>query len=129
MATHKSCRSRDFTVAAIQELNAFTDEAREAMDDAIEESAKFGRTQVRKNAQQLYGSGKYSRGWQYELERKRLRTSAKIYNGGKHMPLGHLLEHGHIMVNGQRWEPKKQHILPVADEVEDKLVRELEARI
>lgn len=118
-----------FAIAIQDILDDYSDEVAEASEEAVEETAKEARKELRRSSTSVFGSGKYARGWQYKVKKGRLSTSATVYNGGTHGSLTHLLENGHALRNGGRWEPPRKHIKPVNDEMQEEFVRKVKEKL
>lgn len=73
------------------------------------------------------GTGRYAKGWTYKVDQHRLYTEVIIYNKTPGLP--HLLEHGHLMRNGRRWTPKKQHIGPIEEQLVSQYEKEVLAKV
>ncbi len=108
-------------------MKILTDYADEISENADEVTVKMGRKGAaalrQESAADFGGTGRYAKGWTVQVDRHRLYTDVIIYNRTPGLP--HLLEHGHLMRNGRRWEPPKQHIEPI----EQKLVAEYEKEV
>lgn len=105
-------------------LDDYSDEIIEDLDDVAKKFAQKGAAALRaESSADFDGTGKYARGWTSYLEKHRLYTTAIIYNQTPGLP--HLLEHGHLMRNGLRWTPPKQHISPI----EERLVQQYETEV
>lgn len=70
--------------------------------------------------------GEYSKSWRVDVQAGRLATMVTVYSTKPGLP--HLLENGHALRNGGR-APAYVHIAPVADSIEDKFIKEVEARL
>lgn len=108
-------------------MKILTDYADEISENADEVTVKMGRKGAaalrQESAADFGGTGRYAKGWTVQVDRHRLYTDVIIYNRTPGLP--HLLEHGHLMRNGRRWTPPKQHIEPI----EQKLVTEYEKEV
>ena len=118
-----------FAIAIKDILDDYSEEVAEASEEAVIETAKEARKKLRQSSTAVYGSGKYSRGWQYKVTKKAGTTKATVYNGGKHGSLSHLLENGHALRNGGRWNPPRKHIQPVNDEMQEEFVRKVKDKL
>lgn len=70
--------------------------------------------------------GDYAKGWKVDIQAGRLATTVTVYHSTPGLP--HLLENGHALRQGGR-APAIPHIAPVADSIEEKFIKELEARL
>lgn len=120
---------KGFAIAVQDIIDEYSEEVAEASEEAVEETVKEARKKLRQSSTSVYGSGKYSRGWQYKISKKPTVTSATVYNGGKHGSLSHLLENGHALRNGGRWNPPRKHIQPVNDEMQEEFVRKVKNKL
>lgn len=121
----------DFAHELSDILDEYADECGEAVEEAVTEVTKEVRKKVRRNAVQLFGSGKYSRGWQYKIQKDQLdnAVTGTIYNGGTHGGLTQLLEKPHALRGGGRWNPPAKHIEPVEQEIDRELLAEVKNRL
>ena len=105
-------------------LEDYAGEITEEIPEITEKVGKVGVQALRNDSRANFkGTGRYAKGWNKQVERKRLWTDVTIYN--KTLPgLPHLLEHGHAKRGGGR-TPGKVHIAPV----EEKLVQNYEKEI
>lgn len=122
-------RVDDLELSVKEYLNDYFNEVSEISEEAVEETAKEARKKLRQSSTSVFGSGKYSRGWQYKKKKGVLTTGATVYNGGKHGSLSHLLENGHALRNGGRWDPPRKHIQPVNDEMQEEFVRKVKNKL
>lgn len=97
-----------------------SDATRQAVKEVAQESVK----KLKKTSPRRPKGGAYAKGWTYKLEAGTVDNSATVYGGKKTYPLAHLLEHGHLMRNGQRGG-QRIHIKPV----EGWAIAELERKI
>lgn len=112
----------DAAIAKI--LQDYGDEISENVDEIAVKIGRKGATALRQESAQTFGgSGRYAKGWTVTVERHRLYTTATIHNKTPGLP--HLLEHGHLMRNGRRWTPPKQHIEPVEKELVEQFQKEV----
>lgn len=76
-------------------------------------------------------TGEYAQGWTYKTEQTRTGTTATIYNTLPGLP--HLLEFGHVTLNGTGRtfprSPAHEHIAPVAEEVTETFEKEVLSRL
>ena len=102
-------------------LAEYGDDVNERMGEVVNKLAQKGAKQLRANSPVDNGapkSGSYAKGWRVEKDKAAARGllhSATIYNSQPGLP--HLLEHGHALRQGGRWEPNTEHIKPVEDEL------------
>lgn len=104
-------------------LEDYAGEITQNIDEITEKVAKEGVKAVKSGAKAKFKGNKYWKGWAVEVERKRLWTTATIYN--KKLPgLPHLLEHGHAQRGGGR-VAGRAHIEPVEKTIIEKYEREI----
>lgn len=124
MARAKKTPLEKLDQAIMKILNDYADEISENADEVTVKMGRKGAAALRQeSAADFGGTGRYARGWAVQVDRHRLYTDVIIYNRTPGLP--HLLEHGHLMRNGRRWTPPKQHIEPI----EQKLVTEYEKEV
>ena len=93
--------------------NGYYPQVCEACFEVIPQVAKEAAQKLRKQSPKGQ-QGKYAKGWDYKVEKGRVRVGATVY--GKHgtYQLAHLLEHGHAKRNGGR-TAAIEHIKPVEE--------------
>lgn len=121
-----------FADAIKDALDKFQAQIDRAMPEALKETANETRKILRSTSPKGK-SGKYARGWQYELKTSRVGGgSLTIYNARP--GLTHLLENGHAVRNGTGRTfgsvPGEEHIAPANEqaqqEVLDTLIKVIE---
>lgn len=90
-------------------MNDYSDEAKEALDEAAKKAAEITKDQLRNTSP---GSGEYAKSWNVKNQSTRTNPSYIVHNV-KHYRLTHLLERGHMVANqfgtfGR--EPAQPHI-------------------
>lgn len=120
----------------VEQFRASIGKALQEYADSVTDDVKaLSRTFAQKGAQAVKnasastfgGTGKYARGWSYQMEETRLSAQGVIYN--KDAPgLPHLLEHGHANRGGGR-TPGRAHIAPVEAEIIDQFERAVKGSI
>ncbi|MDE5993729.1 MAG: HK97 gp10 family phage protein [Oscillospiraceae bacterium] len=75
---------------------SYTDDIKSELDEELERIGKDSLKEIRALSPKL--TGKYRRGWTYEIQRERGMIKVVIYN--KEYQLVHLLELGHLSKNG-----------------------------
>ena len=101
-----------------------SDYSTDIQNEIIEEATRIGK----EGAKQLkykspIRSGKYAKGWTTKVEKGFSEVVVTIYNK-KAYQLTHLLEHSHLLRNGQKSQPKV-HIYPVEQEA----IKEFELKV
>lgn len=108
-------------------MKEYSDDVTKNLDVITKKVGQKGAQALRNDSKASFkGTGKYAKGWTYQVERSRLSTSVIIYNKTPGLP--HLLEHGHAVVAGGRIAGRydgKVHIEPV----EKKLIVEYEREV
>lgn len=108
-------------------LEEYGEEVAEHLDEVTKDIGKKGAKALRSSSKGSFGgSGKYARGWTYEVEESRLGTTVTIYNRTPGLP--HLLENGHAKRGGGR-VPGRSHIAPVEAELIDAYEKEVASRL
>ena len=108
----------DLAKAIASELENYSEEAEEILEEEKEKAAIEAVQELRKNSPRRLG--KYARGWR----KKRIGKAWVIYNIAPTARLSHLLEKGHVKRDGGRVKAY-QHIKPV----EEKVIKELMNRV
>lgn len=116
-------------------LNEYHNECVAAMQESFKEVAKEGVKRLKQESPRNpkgKKSGAYANNWTYKLETKgRIKHGLIVYGKSPTYRLAHLLENGHALRQGGRWQPEKQHIHPVNqwmnDEVVDRIIQKMEA--
>ena len=108
-------------------LEEYGEEVAEHLDEVTKDIGKKGAKALRSSSSGSFGgSGKYARGWTYEVEESRLGTTVTIYNRTPGLP--HLLENGHAKRGGGR-VPGRSHIAPVEAELIETYEKEVASRL
>lgn len=108
-------------------LEEYGEEVAEHLDEVTKDIGKKGAKALRSSSSGSFGgSGKYARGWTYEVEESRLGTTVTLYNRTPGLP--HLLENGHAKRGGGR-VPGRSHIAPVEAELIDAYEKEVTSRL
>lgn len=108
-------------------LEEYGDEAVEALNESIEETAKESRKQIRKFNQGRRPWEHYPKGWTYKIKKGRLDIEGVVYNKD-HYQLTHLLEFGHAKRNGGR-TAAFPHIADVNDFAQKDVLERLERKL
>lgn len=107
-------------------LNEYVDDVDRASAECVRKISQKGALALRRVSP--WKSGKYAGGWTFKVEQKRLKAFGVIYNA-KRPGLAHLLEYGHVTINGTGRTyprtPAHEHIGPI----ETQLVNEFERQI
>lgn len=110
-------------------LTEYEDDVKGNMTEIITQSAKKGAQALRRASKQATEThtGDYYKGWTSQVNKGRLSTTAVIFNN--HPALPHLLEYGHVTRNGTGRTfpptPGREHIAPIAEEIEQTVVKEV----
>lgn len=115
-------------------LQDYTDEVGENLSRITEEIGKKGRQALRREskAKLKQHTGDYAKGWQLKVEKRRLVTTATLYND--HYSLPHLLEYAHDVKNRKGGPVIGQtkphpHIEPVEKELVETFEREVLSKL
>lgn len=115
-------------------LNEYTGEVGENLGRITEEMGKKGRQALRREskAKLKTHTGEYAKGWQLKVEKRRMKTTATLYND--HYSLPHLLEYSHEVKNrkggpviGQT--KARPHIEPIEQELVETFEREVLSKL
>lgn len=98
-------------------LEAYASHLAEDIEKIIDETADEGVEKLKKNSPKRTGA--YSKDWV-----KTKRKENTVLHNKKHYQLTHLLEKGHLTVNGKRVSPQK-HIEPVEEQIIDEIVKKV----
>ncbi len=115
--------SVDFSAEVNRILAEYGEEVNERMGEVVNQLAAKAVKELKAKSPVKKGapkSGSYAKGWKVDKDKARARGllhSATVYNSQPGLP--HLLEHGHALRQGGRWEPKTEHIKPVDDALAD----------
>lgn len=108
-------------------LEEYGEEVAEHLDEVTKDIGKKGAKALRSSSKGSFGgSGKYARGWTYEVEEGRLSTTVTLYNRTPGLP--HLLENGHAKRGGGR-VAGRSHIAPVEAELIESYEKEVTSKI
>lgn len=118
--TIKSEQLRD---AIMEALSDYRNEVNEGMRKAIKKQANEDVRELKTTSPKK--TGKYAAGWAQKVVENNASTyDVVVYNKAK-PSLTHLLENGHAKVNGG-FVPGIQHIKPVEEESNDKILEKVE---
>lgn len=108
-------------------LNDYAIDVANMTKTEVRKVGKKGVQALKSNSSIFGGTGKYASGWDVTVEGTKYTASATLHNA--RVPgLPHLLEHGHALRQGGR-TAARVHIAPVERELENTLIKELEARL
>lgn len=98
------------------------------VDKAIEKTAAETAKEI--SAEAPRRTGAYAASWNYGYKRKKgNKTVMYVYAMKPEYRLTHLLENGHALRNGGRWEPKSKHIEPADKKIADRLVEAIKEEL
>lgn len=128
MASPEKTPLEQLDKAIMRILKNYVDEIGENADEVTLKMGRKGAAALREESAATFGgTGRYAQGWTCTEQKGRLSTEVVIYNKTPGLP--HLLEHGHLMRNGRRWTPPKQHIEPIEKELVTQFEKEVLAKI
>lgn len=114
-------------------LAEYEDDVKGNVAEIVTQSAKKGAQALRRASKQATEThtGDYYKGWTSQVNKGRLSTEAVIFNN--HPGLPHLLEYGHVTRNGTGRTfpptPGREHIAPIAEEIEQTVVKEVLSKL
>lgn len=117
-------RPAEFTQAINDILGDYSHDVREVVDKSITTVAREAQKEL-KSAGTFKGTV-YKKSWAVRIEKKRIYTTATIYN--RKPGLTHLLEFGHIKQNGGRTR-EFPHIAPVNEEIQSEVIKKIEENL
>ena len=109
--------------AVMEGLTEYASLATEEMKEAVKRAGKTVRKEIKKNAPS--DTGKYAKSWRVKKVRESSQTLALVVHSKDRYQLAHLLEHGHALRNGGRYEGEI-HIAPAEKTGMEQLVDEIE---
>ena len=116
-------------------LQDYSEDIIKVTEKLVEEVAEESVKKLKADSPKREGKSKhkYSKGWTYEKDNRRLKVGATIYGKKGTYNLAHLLEYGHALVSGGRHKGDTraiEHIKPVEEwaikTFEERLIREIE---
>lgn len=105
-------------------LDEYAIDAQKTLNEVAEDLGKQAKNLLRQTSPK--DTGEYAKSWKIDVQAGRLATMVTVYSSKPGLP--HLLENGHALRQGGR-APAIVHIAPVANSIEEKFVKELEARL
>ena len=110
-------------------LKKYGNEVAENVDEITLAIGRRGANAMKRSSAEMNfgGKGTYAKGWAVAEEKHRLYTTVIIYNKTPGLP--HLLEHGHLLRDGSRWLPPRQHIEPVETELLAQFEKEVQSKL
>lgn len=126
MASNRRVKVNQLEQAFAELLTEFKEQCEQEVDEALEQAAETANEEVKKEPP---GAGKYhswksySNGWKVDKEVRAYGTTYTIHNKKKYQ-LTHLLEEGHVNVDGSRARAFP-HVAPAAEKAVKELLRRL----
>ena len=111
----------------MQALNDYGDACYDDVAEAVEETGKLTRDEIRANARR-YGWKKYPQSWTVKKDNKGLYAKSIVYAGKDGYRIAHLLENGHAKRNGGRVRAYP-HIRPAEEKAERTLLKLVSQKI
>lgn len=111
----------ELEVEIVKELKAYSDEVAEGIKKAVNDVAKETVRTLKTTSPRSLRGGKYARGWTLKVEFESPEDIRVRISNRTKPQLTHLLENGHVKVNGGRVDGRP-HIRPAEQAAADKLV-------
>jgi len=108
-------------------LNEYQDMTVRATHEIVQKVARDGAKAINSSAASSMDSKRYKSSWTMQSQNSRLGAEAEIYSRMPGLP--HLLEHGHAVRGGGRNKGQRVHISPVANQIEQSLIRDFEVTL
>lgn len=109
--------------AIMEGLNEYAELATEEMKEAVKNASTTVRKEIKDNAPS--DTGKYAKSWTAKKVRETSQTLTMVVHSKNRYQLAHLLEFGHALRNGGRYEGKS-HIAPAEQKGMEQLKEEIE---
>lgn len=135
----KVARIDDLSAELKKILEEYSKDAYKTIELAGKEVSEKGRLALKDSSMRMFNKNlrkkknskgelvpeyKYATGWRVAVEIGRMYVSYEIHN--KNQPtLTHLLEYGHELWQGGRWDPPQEHIAPVEEKLEKEFVEKI----
>lgn len=113
----------DLADVVMDGLNEYARLATEDMKDAVRSASKTVRKEIKENAPK--DTGEYGKSWRVKTVRETSQTLAVVVHSKNRYQLAHLLEYGHALRNGGRYEGEV-HIAPAEELGIRQLQKEIE---
>lgn len=104
-------------------LNEYAELATEEMKEAVKNASTTVRKEIKDNAPS--DTGKYAKSWTAKKVRETSQSLTMVVHSKNRYQLAHLLEFGHALRNGGRYEGKS-HIAPAEQKGMNQLKEEIE---
>lgn len=109
--------------AIMEGLNEYAELATEEMKEAVKNASTTVRKEIKDNVPS--DTGKYAKSWTAKKVRETSQTLTMVVHSKNRYQLAHLLEFGHALRNGGRYEGKS-HIAPAKQKGMEQLKEEIE---
>lgn len=109
--------------AIMEGLNEYAELVTEEMKEAVKNASTTVRKEIKDNAPS--DTGKYAKSWMAKKVRETSQTLTMVVHSKNRYQLAHLLEFGHALRNGGRYEGKA-HIAPAEQKGVEQLKEEIE---
>ena len=113
----------DMADVIMQGLTEFAELATDDMKEAVKHASTTVRKEIKANAPE--DTGKYAKSWTAKKGRETSQTLTMVVHSKNRYQLAHLLEHGHALRNGGRYEGEV-HIAPAEQKGIEQLKDEIE---
>lgn len=122
MASHV-VKINELADAIMEGLNEYAELATEEMKEAVKNASTTVRKEIKDHAPS--DTGKYAKSWTAKKVRETSQTLTMVVHSKNRFQLAHLLEFGHALRNGGRYEGKS-HIAPAEQKGMEQLKEEIE---
>lgn len=113
----------DMADVIMKGLEEYAELATEDMKEAVKNASKTVRKEIKENAPS--DTGKYAKSWTAKKVRETSQMLTMVVHSKNRYQLAHLLEHGHALRNGGRYEGEV-HIAPAEQKSIEQLKDEIE---
>ena len=113
----------DMADVIMRGLTGFAELATEDMKEAVKNASATVRKEIKANAPS--DTGKYAKSWTAKKVRETSQTLTMVVHSKNRYQLAHLLEHGHALRNGGRYDGVV-HIAPAEQKGIEQLKEEIE---
>lgn len=116
-------KSADLTSAVMAELENYSDEIAEQVDNDVTEVSELAAEKLKETSPK--NQGDYAKGWGVTVTNSKRGNKRVVVHNKKHYRLTHILEKGHVNRGGKGRTQAQPHIAPVEDWAADELPRRI----